>query len=105
MGVVQVTGALAVVLPVGPRVSGQFQLTARPDELLVYDLTVTSSVDQANYQLSGEIFTGPAQYGVVLQVGSRRDRWSYGLSSKTSSNIRLVSALSCYRTAYGARTY
>ncbi|XP_043224104.1 uncharacterized protein LOC122382611 isoform X2 [Amphibalanus amphitrite] len=66
----QVTGTLIVNLPVGPRVNGRFQLAARPGEQLVYDLSVTSSVDEANYQLKGEIFTGPSQFGVVVKTSS-----------------------------------
>ena len=64
----QVTGSLTVNLPVGPRVDGQFELVARQDRDLIYDLSVTSSVDQSNYNLKGEIFTGPRQYGVVIEV-------------------------------------
>ena len=62
------TGTLTMILPVGPRVNGRVQLAARPGEELVYDLSVTTSVDRTNYQLKGEIFTGPSQFGVVVKV-------------------------------------
>lgn len=56
-------------LPIGPRIRGNFELSARrgPNSL-AYDLTLTSTVGNDNYDLRGEVLAGPKKYGLILEV-------------------------------------
>ncbi|XP_037070978.1 uncharacterized protein LOC119092110 [Pollicipes pollicipes] len=67
----QVTGSLLIDVPVGPRVTGNFQLSEHAGSRgLVYDLTAASTVDQNSYQMEGQIFTGAQKAGFDIRTTS-----------------------------------